>query len=288
MKRVLLFLATNFAIMMVLSVVMSLLGVNARSYSGLLIMAFVFGMGGSFISLLLSKKMAKWSTRAKVIEQPQNATEQWLVSSVARMAEQSGIGMPEVAIYPSSTMNAFATGASKNNALVAVSSGLLDQMTKTEVEAVLGHEVTHVANGDMVTLTLIQGVVNTFVIFFARVIAGIISSAIAQNNNRGEGLGMFAYMGVVMVLEMCLGILASIVVAWFSRRREFQADIGGAKLAGTNAMIAALSRLGGGEPSDLKSEMLAFGINGGKTFAELFMSHPPIAKRIAALQAGPH
>lgn len=284
MKRVLLFLATNFAIMMVLSVVMSLLGVDARSTSGLLVIALVFGMGGSFISLLLSKKMAKWSTRAQIIETPSNPTEQWLVDTVERMAHDANIAMPEVAIYDSPVMNAFATGPSRNNSLVAVSTGLLQSMGKEEVEAVLGHEVTHVSNGDMVTLTLIQGVVNTFVIFFARIIASVISNAMAQNSNNGQGLGMFAYMGVVFVLEMCLGILASIIVAWFSRQREYKADQGGAQLAGRQNMINALERLGSGTPSDLKSEMVAFGINGEKTFAELFMSHPPIAKRVAALK----
>jgi heat shock protein HtpX len=284
MKRVLLFLATNFAIMMVLSVVMSLLGVDARSTSGLLMIALVFGMGGSFISLLLSKKMAKWSTRAQIIEMPSNPTEQWLMNTVERMAHDANIAMPEVAIYDSPVMNAFATGPSRNNSLVAVSTGLLQSMSKEEVEAVLGHEVTHVSNGDMVTLTLIQGVVNTFVIFFARIIASVISNAMAQNSNNGQGLGMFAYMGVVFVLEMCLGILASIIVAWFSRQREYKADQGGAQLAGRQNMINALERLGSGTPSDLKSEMVAFGINGEKSFAELFMSHPPIAKRVAALK----
>ncbi|MCY4045137.1 MAG: protease HtpX [Cellvibrionales bacterium] len=286
MKRVLLFLATNFAIMMVLSVVMSLLGVDARSTSGLLVMALMFGMGGSFISLLMSKWIAKRSVGAGIIDTPSNSTEQWLVDTVARMAEERNIAMPEVAIYESPVMNAFATGPSKNNSLVAVSSGLLQTMTREEAEAVIGHEVTHVSNGDMVTLTLIQGVVNTFIIFFARIIASVISNALAQNSNNGQGLGMFAYMGVVFVLEMCLGILASIIVAWFSRQREYKADAGGAELAGRQNMINALERLGGGVPSDLKSEMVAFGINGEKTFAELFMSHPPIAKRVAALQLG--
>ena len=286
MKRVLLFLATNFAIMMVLSVVMSLLGVDARSTSGLLVMALMFGMGGSFISLLMSKWIAKRSVGAGIIDTPSNSTEQWLVDTVARMAEERNIAMPEVAIHESPVMNAFATGPSKNNSLVAVSSGLLQTMTREEAEAVIGHEVTHVSNGDMVTLTLIQGVVNTFIIFFARIIASVISNALAQNSNNGQGLGMFAYMGVVFVLEMCLGILASIIVAWFSRQREYKADAGGAELAGRQNMINALERLGGGVPSDLKSEMVAFGINGEKTFAELFMSHPPIAKRVAALQLG--
>ncbi len=285
MKRVILFLATNFAIMMVLSIVMTLLGVDSRSYTGLLIMALMFGMGGSFISLLISKWMAKRSTGAHVIEQPQNDAERWLVDQVRELSEKAGIAMPEVAVYDSPVMNAFATGPSKNNSLVAVSTGLMNSMSPDEVKAVLGHEVSHVANGDMVTLTLIQGVVNTFVIFFARVIAGVISSAMAQNSEDGEGLGMFAYMGVVFVLEMCLGVLASIIVAWFSRVREYKADEGGANLVSKDAMINALKRLGGAEPSDLQGEMVAFGINGEKTFAELFMSHPPLEKRIGALQS---
>lgn len=284
MKRVMLFLATNMAIMLVLSIVLSVLGVDGRSTTGLLAIALVFGMGGSIISLLLSKKMAKWSTKAQVITTPANATEKWLIDTVTAQAQQAGIAMPEVAIYHAHDMNAFATGPSKNNSLVAVSSGLLQQMSRDEVEAVLAHEVSHVANGDMVTLTLIQGVVNTFVIFLARIVATFISNAVASNNDDGEGLGMFAYMGVVFVLEMCLGILASTIVAYFSRVREFKADEGGAALAGKEKMIAALQRLSQSEPSELQGEMTAFGINSGKTMAELFMSHPPLEKRIAALR----
>ncbi|OUS28463.1 zinc metalloprotease HtpX [Gammaproteobacteria bacterium 45_16_T64] len=284
MKRVVLFLATNLAIMLVLSVVLSLLGVDGRSTTGLLVIALAFGMGGSFISLLMSKKMAKWSTKAQVITSPSNGMEKWLMDTVASQAQRAGIGMPEVAVYHADDMNAFATGASKNSSLVAVSTGLLNNMSKEEVEAVLAHEVSHIANGDMVTLALIQGVVNTFVIFFARIIAGAISSALAGDDEEGEGLGMFAYMGVVFVLEMCLGVLASIIVAYFSRIREFKADEGGAALAGTNNMVGALKRLSNSSPSHLQGEMQAFGINGGKTFSELFMSHPPMEKRIAALQ----
>ncbi|ROS01173.1 heat shock protein [Sinobacterium caligoides] len=285
MKRIALFLATNLAIMLVLGIVLSVFGVDSRSTSGLLIMALLFGMGGSFISLLLSKKIALSSTGATVIKQPRNEAEAWLVDTVARQAQQAGIGMPDVAIYQSPEVNAFATGAKRNEALVAVSSGLLQNMGRDEVEAVLGHEVSHVANGDMVTLTLIQGVVNTFVIFLARMIAGVISNFVASNNDDGEGLGMFAYMAVVFVLEMCLGVLASIIVAWFSRQREFKADTGGAVLAGRGKMIAALRALQHAQPSQLKGELTAFGINGGKSMAEMMMSHPPLEKRIAALEA---
>jgi heat shock protein HtpX len=285
MKRIVLFMATNLAIMLVLSVVLSVLGVDSRSAGGLLIIAAVFGMGGSFISLLLSKKMALRSTKAVVIEQPRNETEAWLLDTVARQAQMAGIGRPEVAIYHSPEVNAFATGANKNAALVAVSAGLMQSMGRDEVEAVLGHEVSHIANGDMVTLTLIQGVVNTFVIFLARMIAGVVSNAVANNSDDGRGLGMFAYMGVVFVLEMCLGIVASIIVAWFSRQREYRADVGGAVLAGRGKMISALEALKQGQPSDLPGELSAFGINGGKSMADMMMSHPPLEKRIAALQA---
>jgi heat shock protein HtpX len=285
MKRIVLFMATNLAIMLVLSVVLSVLGVDSRSAGGLLIIAAVFGMGGSFISLLLSKKMALRSTKAVVIEQPRNETEAWLLDTVARQAQMAGIGRPEVAIYHSPEVNAFATGANKNAALVAVSAGLMQSMGRDEVEAVLGHEVSHIANGDMVTLTLIQGVVNTFVIFLARMIAGVVSNAMANNSDDGRGLGMFAYMGVVFVLEMCLGIVASIIVAWFSRQREYRADVGGAVLAGRGKMISALQALKQGQPSDLPGELSAFGINGGKSMADMMMSHPPLEKRIAALQA---
>ncbi|CAH0992579.1 Protease HtpX [Sinobacterium norvegicum] len=285
MKRIVLFLATNLAIMLVLSIFLSILGVDSRSTSGLLIIAAIFGMGGSFISLLLSKKMALRSTNAEVIKQPRNEIEAWLLDTVARQAQMAGIGMPEVAIYHSPEINAFATGAKKNEALVAVSAGLLQNMKRDEVEAVLGHEVSHIANGDMVTLTLIQGVVNTFVIFLARMVAGVISNVVASNSDDGKGLGMIAYMGVVFVLEMCLGIVASIIVAWFSRQREYRADVGGAVLAGRGKMVAALQALKHGPPANLPGELNAFGINGGKSMADLMMSHPPLEKRIAALQA---
>ena len=284
MKRILLFLATNLAVMLVLSVVLSLvfsvLGIDSRSISGLLVFAAVFGFGGSFISLFMSKWMAKRSTGAMVIEQPRNATEQWLVQTVRRQAQQAGIAMPEVALYDSPEMNAFATGPSRNNALVAVSTGLFRNMREDEVEAVLAHEVSHVANGDMVTLTLIQGVVNTFVIFFARLIAGAISG------NRGEGQSNngVVYMLTVLVLEMAFGVLASLIVMWFSRQREYRADAGAAKLAGAGKMIAALERLRNNHESRLEGSMMAFGIASKPATSELFLSHPPLEKRIAALR----
>ena len=289
MKRIGLFLLTNIAIVVVLGVVlnviMTVLGIPPRSTTGLLILAFVFGMGGSFISLAMSKWIAKRATGAQVIEQPRNATEQWLVSTVKRQAQQAGVGMPEVAIYDAPDINAFATGMDRNNSLVAVSTGLLNSMSQDEAEAVLGHEVAHIANGDMVTLALIQGVVNTFVIFLARVVGGIIDSAMrGDNEDTGPGL---AYFGIVIVLEIIFGILASVIVMWFSRQREFRADTGGARLAGREKMIAALERLRRGtEPSHLPDQMAAFGINGkGSKLAQLFSSHPPLEERIAALRA---
>ena len=291
MKRIALFLITNLAIVLVLGVVLSLvmpaLGIPRDSYMGLLIFAFIFGMGGAFISLMLSKTMAKRATGAQVITQPSTSTERWLVETVRRQAEAAGIGMPEVAIYHAPEINAFATGANRNNALVAVSTGLLNSMSQDEAEAVLGHEVSHVANGDMVTLTLIQGIVNTFVIFLARMIAGIISSSMRGSSEQGGGLGMMAYMGVVFVLEAVFGILASIIVAWFSRQREYRADAGGASLAGRHKMIAALERLRRqAEPSHLPDQMAAFGIRGkGGGLMALLASHPPLEQRIQALQA---
>lgn len=285
MKRIFLLIATNLAILLVASIVMSILGVNTQTMGGLLVFAAIFGFGGSFISLAISKWMAKKTMGCEVITHPRDNTERWLVDTVARLAEKSGINMPEVAIYQSSEMNAFATGPSKNNALVAVSSGLLYGMTQDEIEGVLAHEVSHVANGDMVTLTLIQGVVNTFVIFAARVVAGIIDNFVAGGDEEGEGLGMFAYMAVVFVLDMLFGILASIIVAYFSRIREFKADEGAARLAGKGKMIAALERLRQGpESGAMPAQMSAFGINGKRSMAELMMSHPPLEKRIAALK----
>ena len=287
MKRIMLFLLTNLAVMLVLSIVLSIVfsvfGISRNSMGGLLTLAAVFGFGGSFISLAMSKWMAKRSTGAVVIEQPRNATEQWLMSTVARQAQQAGIGMPEVAIYDSPEMNAFATGMNRNNALVAVSTGLLRNMREDEVEAVLAHEVSHVANGDMVTLTLIQGVVNTFVIFMARLIAGAISNA-GRSSDEESSSGGFAYMATVFVLEMIFGVLASVIVMWFSRQREYRADEGAAKLVGANKMVAALERLRNNHESQLEGSMMAFGIANKPAASELFMSHPPLEKRIEALR----
>ena len=281
MKRVMLFLATNFAILIVLgvalSILMPVLGIDSQSNGGLLLMCAVFGMGGSFISLAMSKWIAKRSVGAVVIEQPANQQETWLLDTVKRQANQASIGMPEVAVWDSPEINAFATGMNKNNALVAVSTGLLRTMTKDEAEAVLAHEISHVANGDMVTLALIQGVVNTFVYFFARIAASALSRG---SNNR------FMYFMTVMFFQFVFGILASIIVMRFSRRREYRADEGGANLAGDKKMIAALQRLkGDSQESHLDGQLVAFGISGKKAMAALFLSHPPLEKRIAALQA---
>ena len=291
MKRILLFLVTNLAVMLVLGVVLnilfSVLGINRSSIGGLLLFCAVFGFGGSFISLFMSKWMAKRSYGVQVIEQPRNEMEHWLVSTVARQAREAGIQMPEVGIYNSAEMNAFATGASRDNSLVAVSSGLLYSMSRDEAEAVLAHEVSHVANGDMVTLTLIECVVNTFVMFFARIVAGVISNFFSNNNSDEESssTGGLAYMATVFVLEMLFGILASMIVMWFSRQREFRADAGAARLAGRDKMIAALQRLSRGPESQMEGTMMAFGINGKRSMSEFFMSHPPIEQRIAALRS---
>ena len=288
MKRVLLFLATNLAVMLVLSVVLSLLssffGINTRGSGGLLLMAMVFGFGGSIISLLMSKWMAKRAYGIEPIQQPRNETEYWLVNTVKRQAEQAGIGMPEVGIYDSPEMNAFATGANRNEALVAVSSGLLYSMSRDEAEAVLAHEVSHVANGDMVTLTLIQGVVNTFVIYISRVLAGIVSNFMRSDDEESSASGGIAYFAISMVFELVFGILASMIVMWFSRQREFRADAGSAQLVGKEKMIAALERLARSQDSQLDGTMMAFGINGKSSMTELFMSHPPLEKRIQALR----
>ncbi|KKL01476.1 protease HtpX [Rheinheimera mesophila] len=289
MKRIVLFLITNLAVMLVLSIVLSIVfkvfGIDNRSMGGLLIFAAVFGFGGSFISLAMSKWMAKRSTGAVVITEPANATEHWLVNTVQRQAKQAGIAMPEVAIYDSPEINAFATGMSRNNALVAVSTGLLHAMTQQEAEAVLAHEVSHVANGDMVTLTLIQGVVNTFVIFFARVVAGIIDNFFRSNDEEESQGGGLSYMITVFVLEMIFGVLASMIVMWFSRQREYKADAGAARLVGSASMVAALQRLKGNHESQLQGSMTAFGLATKPAASELFMSHPPLEKRIAALQS---
>lgn len=293
MKRIFLFLATNIAILLVLSVTLRLLGVDrildaqgtGLDYNSLLIMAGVIGFGGSFISLLISKWMAKRATGAHVIETPANDTERWLVDTVQRQAQRAGIGMPEVAIYDAPEINAFATGWNKDAALVAVSTGLLNNMSQDEAEAVLGHEVSHVANGDMVTLALVQGVVNTFVIFFSRVI-GYLVDRLVFKVERGHGPAFFV---TSLVAQLVLGVLASMIVMWFSRYREFRADTGGANLAGRNKMIAALERLqlNYGQPPQLPDQVKAFGISGvtGGGFKRLFMSHPPLEERIAALRA---
>jgi len=285
MTRIALFLATNIAVLVVVSIIFNLLGLSTFTaqygidYTGMLVLCALFGFGGAFISLALSKWTAKRATGAYVIEQPRNEMEAWLVATVRRQAEKSGIGMPEVAIYDAPEINAFATGMNRNNALVAVSTGLLRQMDRREVEAVLGHEIGHVANGDMVTLTLIQGVVNTFVMFIARIVGNAIDRIVFKNED-GPGI---AYFVTVMVLEIVFGILASTIVAWFSRRREFRADAAGAALEGREAMIAALARLKAAhEPSSLPKEIAAFGISGG--IGKLFASHPPLEERIEALR----
>ena len=291
MKRIFLYLATNLAIVLVLGITLRLLGFErildeqgvGLDINSLLMFAAVFGFGGSFISLAISKWMAKRATGARVIETPANAIEQWLVSTVRRQAEAAGIGMPEVAIYDAPDVNAFATGMSRNNALVAVSSGLLQAMNRDEAEAVLAHEVSHVANGDMITLALIQGVVNTFVIFLSRVIGHVVDRVVFKVE-RGHGP---AFWITAIIAEILLGILASIIVMWFSRRREFQADAGGARLAGAGKMIAALERLkrSSGQPH-LPDQLAAFGISGGlgSGIKRLFMTHPPLDERIAALR----
>lgn len=282
--RIVLFLATNLAILFLLTIVIKLFGLDAGStnnLTSLLIMAAVVGMGGSFISLALSKWMAKRATGAQVITQPQTEVEQWLYSTVKRQAEAAGIGMPEVAIYNGPEMNAFATGMSRDNALVAVSMGLLQNMERRQVEAVLAHEISHVANGDMVTMGLIQGVLNTFVIFLARIIGSLVDSFLRGGREGGGGIGYFV---TVMVAQVVLGVFASLIVMWFSRWREFRADAGAARLEGKGAMISALQRLSAGHgDTTLPKEVAAFGIAG--PFGKLFASHPPIEERIAALQA---
>ena len=281
-KRGFLFLATNMAVLALVSIVMSILGVNPQQFGGLLIMAALFGFGGSIISLMVSKWMAKRATGAHVIESPRNEAEQWLVTTVRRQAEAAGIGMPEVAIYDAPEINAFATGANRNNALVAVSTGLLRAMNRDEAEAVLAHEVSHVANGDMVTMALLQGVLNTFVIVLSRVIGRAIDGYLG--NRDGYGIGY--YLGV-FVLDMIFGLFASMIAMWFSRHREFRADAGGAALAGKQKMIAALERLAQSHgASTLPKQVAAFGISGGAGggLKRLLMSHPPLEERIAALR----
>jgi len=289
MKRIALFVVTNLAIIVMLGVVTSVLGVNrfltAQGLNVPMLLAFaaVIGFGGAFFSLLISKPVAKFSTGARTIEQPSNAMEVWLLDTVRNHAQKAGLQMPEVAIYEGEP-NAFATGAFRNSALVAVSTGLLQAMSKEEVEAVLGHEITHVANGDMVTMTLLQGVMNTFVVFISKVLAYVIDRMILRNEQDGPGIGYFA---ADLVLNIVFGLLAGIVVAWFSRRREFRADAGSAQILGSpRPMINALARLGGLEPGELPRQISAFGINGGTGgLGMLFASHPPIEQRIAALRA---
>lgn len=290
MMRILLFLLTNFSILLLISVTFRVFGIERMLLSSgagldmnaLLVFSAAFGFGGAFISLALSKWMAKRSMRVQVIGTPSTQQERWLLQTVERQAQRAGIGMPEVGIFPADVVNAFATGMRRNNALVAVSSGLLRQMTPDEAEAVLAHEVAHVANGDMVTMGLLQGVLNTFVIFLSRVIGHVVDRVVFRNE-RGFGIGYFV---VSIVAQIVLSILATIVVMWFSRWREFRADAGGANLAGRQKMVAALQRLQQNQAEDLPGELAAFGINGGRPtgLRALFMSHPPLEDRIAALQ----
>ncbi len=286
MKRIVLFLATNLAVVVLLSIIASVLGVdryltqNGLNLESLLWFSLLMGFGGSFISLLISKQLALWSTGAHIIRSPEGAHERWLVDTVQRLANKANIGMPEVAVYEGAP-NAFATGAFKNSALVAVSTGLLESMSRDEVEAVLGHEITHVSNGDMVTLTLIQGVLNTFVFFLSRVVGFIVDKTVFRTE-RGVGPGFYI---TVIVCQIVFGILASIIVMWFSRRREFRADAGSARLLGTpQPMIGALTRLGGLQPGALPQSIATSGVSGAPGWMALFSSHPPIEERIAALQ----
>jgi heat shock protein HtpX len=290
MKRIILFLATNLAVMLVLGITANLLGVNrfltanGLNLGALLVFAALMGFGGAFISLFMSKAMAKWSTGARVIETPTTSTEFWLVQTVERLSQRAGIPMPEVAIYDGEP-NAFATGPSKSNSLVAVSTGLLQSMTREEAEAVLAHEVAHVANGDMVTLTLIQGVVNTFVVFLSRVVGYLVDSFLRRGDSESSGPGI-GYMVTTIVCDIVFGVIASIIVAWFSRQREFRADAGAAQLMGSPVPMAnALRRLGGLHTEPLPQNMASSGIAGGPAWMSLFASHPPIEQRIAALQS---
>lgn len=289
MKRVLLFLATNLAVMLVFSIVLNIVyavtGIQAGSMSGLIVMAALFGFGGSLFSLLISKKMALRSVGGQVIEHPRNETEHWLIETVSHQAQQVGIGMPTVAIYESADINAFATGAKRDDSLVAVSTGLLHNMTRDEAEAVLAHEVSHIANGDMITMTLMQGVVNTFVIFLSRLIANAVSGFTSSDEDgEGEGGSFMTYFVVSTILELVFGFLASFLTMWFSRHREFKADAGAAQLVGKHKMIAALERLKVSHEPQLEGSMMAFGINGKKSLTELLMSHPPLDNRIQALK----
>ena len=290
MKRILLFVLTNIAVIAVMTIILSVLGIDryltaqGLNIPMLLAYSLVAGFTGSIFSLLISKPMAKWSTGAQVIEQPSNSTEQWLVETVRRLADRAGIGMPEVAVFEGEA-NAFATGAFKNDALVAVSTGLLANMTREEVEAVLGHEIAHIANGDMVTLTLIQGVLNTFVIFLSRIVGYAVDRALSRNNDDAPGIG---YTITVIVCQIVFGIMASMIVAWFSRHREFRADAGSSHLlGGPQSMMNALARLRSMQESHLPESVAAFGIAQSGGFFSLFATHPPLEERIAALQR-PH
>ncbi|HMK86330.1 MAG TPA: protease HtpX [Steroidobacteraceae bacterium] len=293
MKRIFLFIVTNLAVLVLLSVVVfvleSVFGVRLPrgSLGGMLVFAAVFGFGGALISLALSKWTAKNMMGVRVIGEPQSEAERWLLGTIGRLATKAGVGMPEVGIFDAEEMNAFATGARRDAALVAVSTGLLRGMSAQEVEAVLGHEITHVANGDMVTLALLQGVLNTFVIFLARIIGGVVDRALLRNDREESGIGYFL---TTLVAQIVLGILASMIVAWYSRQREFRADRGGADLAGTGSMIGALESLKRSHGEPMPPQMQAFGINTGEPqgFLRLFMSHPPLDVRIAALQAAAH
>ncbi|WJV64423.1 protease HtpX [Pectobacteriaceae bacterium CE70] len=290
MMRIALFLITNLAVMLVFGLVLSLTGIQSSSVQGLVIMSGLFGFGGAFVSLLMSKWMALRSVGGEVIEQPRNETERWLLTTVRELSQQVGITMPQVAVYHSPDINAFATGARRDASLVAVSSGLLQNMNRDEAQAVIAHEISHVANGDMVTMTLIQGVVNTFVIFISRLLAQVVSGFLSGNRDDGEegsGGNPLVYFAVATVLELLFGILASIITMWFSRYREFHADAGSATLVGREKMIAALQRLKTSYEPQEDSSMMAFCINGkSKSFSELFMSHPPLDKRIEALRNG--
>ena len=289
MMRIALFLLTNLAVMLVFGLILSLTGIQSSSVQGLMIMAGLFGFGGAFVSLLMSKWMALRSVGGEVIEQPRNETERWLMETVGRQAQQAGIAMPQVAIYHAPDINAFATGARRDASLVAVSTGLLQNMSRDEAEAVLAHEISHIANGDMITMTLIQGVVNTFVIFISRILAQIAAGFLSGNRDGEESSNgnPMVYFAVSMVLELLFGFLASIITMWFSRHREFHADAGSAKLVGREKMIAALQRLKTSYEPQEPGSMMAFCINGkSKSFSELFMSHPPLDKRIEALRSG--
>ncbi|EXU77292.1 MULTISPECIES: protease HtpX [Erwinia] len=289
MMRIALFLLTNLGVMLVFGLILSLTGIQSSSVQGLMIMAGLFGFGGAFVSLLMSKWMALRSVGGEVIEQPRNETERWLMQTIAQQAQQAGIAMPQVAIYHAPDINAFATGARRDASLVAVSTGLLQNMSRDEAEAVLAHEISHIANGDMVTMTLIQGIVNTFVIFISRIIAQIAAGFLSGDRDEGESSNgnPLVYFVVSMVLELVFGIIASIITMWFSRHREFHADAGSAKLVGREKMIAALQRLKTSYEPQEASTMMAFCINGkSKSLSELFMSHPPLDKRIEALRSG--